>query len=154
MRFLDLRYVSEMDKKAERYEKALLAAEQLLESRKRAKSWLQYYVRGLDAKPIDLLDSDAGLAAVLTIIGRLEHGVVTSIAASATLTLTCAMTPCWRANYNLQTLNRSLQLSRLYIRPSCCDFTYQKWLGRRSNAFLQLHTSADNRSHIRTIPAT
>tara|TARA_B100000965_G_scaffold396458_1_gene411439 strand:+ start:988 stop:1221 length:234 start_codon:yes stop_codon:yes gene_type:complete len=77
VRFLDLRYVSEMDKKAERYEKALLAAEQLLESRKRAKSWLQYYVRGLDAKPIDLLDSDAGLAAVLTIIGRLEHGVVT-----------------------------------------------------------------------------
>ncbi|MFA5632526.1 MAG: hypothetical protein WC997_13515 [Porticoccaceae bacterium] len=37
VRFLELRYVSEM-KKDERYEKALLAAEQLLESRKRAKS--------------------------------------------------------------------------------------------------------------------
>lgn len=79
MRFLELRYVSEM-KKDERYEKALLAAEQLLESRKRAKSCfysITDYVRGLDAKPIDLLDSDEGLAAVPTIIGRLEHGVVT-----------------------------------------------------------------------------
>ena len=66
-----------MDKKAERYEKALVAAEELLESRQRAVSWLQRYVRGLDAKPIDLLDSDEGLDAVLTIIGRLEHGVVT-----------------------------------------------------------------------------
>lgn len=77
MCFLELGYASEMDKKAERYEKALLAAEELLESRQRAVSWLQRYVRGLDAKPIDLLDSDEGLDAVLTIIGRLEHCVVT-----------------------------------------------------------------------------
>lgn len=69
---------AEMDEmKAERYEKALLAAEQLLESRQRAESWLQRHARALDAKPIDLLDTDEGLDAVLTIIGRLEHCIVT-----------------------------------------------------------------------------
>lgn len=69
---------AEMDEmKAERYEKALLAAEQLLESRQRAESWLQRHARALDAKPIDLLGTDEGLDAVLTIIGRLEHCIVT-----------------------------------------------------------------------------
>ena len=63
--------------KAERYEKALLAAEQLLESRQRAEFWLQRHARALDAKPIDLLDTDEGLDAVLTVIGRLEHCIVT-----------------------------------------------------------------------------
>lgn len=65
-----------MDKN-DRYEIALTAAEELMGSRASAEIWLQQYVRALDAKPIDLLDSDAGLDMVLTIIGRLEHGIVT-----------------------------------------------------------------------------
>lgn len=69
---------AEMDEmKVERYEKALLAAEQLLESRQRAEFWLQRHARALDAKPIDLLDTDEGLDAVLMVIGRLEHCIVT-----------------------------------------------------------------------------
>ena len=66
-----------MDKKNDRYETAVRAVERLMSSRQKAEFWLQHYVRGLDAKPIELLDSDAGLEAVLTLIGRLEHGIVT-----------------------------------------------------------------------------
>jgi len=66
-----------MDKKDERYQIALAAAEKLTGSKEGAQRWLQHHVRALDARPIDLLDSDAGLDAVLTIIGRLEHGIVT-----------------------------------------------------------------------------
>lgn len=66
-----------MDRKDERYQIALAAAEVLIGSKEGAQRWLQSHVRALDAKPIDLLDSDAGLDAVLTIIGRLEHCIVT-----------------------------------------------------------------------------
>ena len=66
-----------MDRKDERYQLALAAAEELTGSKGGAQRWLQHYVRALDANPIDLLDSDAGLDAVLTIIERLEHGIVT-----------------------------------------------------------------------------
>lgn len=66
-----------MDKKGHRYETALAAAELLTGSRQNAETWLQHYVRALDAKPIELLGSDAGLEAVLTVINRLEHGIVT-----------------------------------------------------------------------------
>lgn len=61
-----------------RYEIALAAAIELFEgSRPSAERWLGVYVRGLGAKPIDLLDSDDGLQQVLNVIGRLEHGVFT-----------------------------------------------------------------------------
>ncbi|MCK9535160.1 MAG: MbcA/ParS/Xre antitoxin family protein [Pseudomonas sp.] len=66
-----------MDNDQARYKIALAAAEQLTGSRQRAEIWLRGYVRALDAKPVDLLESDGGLEAVLTVIGRLEHGIIT-----------------------------------------------------------------------------
>lgn len=61
-----------------RYEIALAAAIELFEgSRPSAERWLRAYVRGLGAKPVDLLDSNDGLQKVLNIIGRLEHGIFT-----------------------------------------------------------------------------
>lgn len=65
-----------MSERKRRYETALAAATELFEgSRPSAERWLRCYVRGLGAKPIELLDSDEGLEAVLNMIGRLEHGV-------------------------------------------------------------------------------
>lgn len=66
-----------MGEKGHRYEAALTAAEGLMGTRRSAELWLKRHVRALNAKPIDLLSSDAGLETVLEIIGRLEHGVVT-----------------------------------------------------------------------------
>ncbi len=66
-----------MSRRKERYQTALAAATELFESRPSAEKWLRTHVRGLDAKPIALLDDDEGLERVLTIIGRLEHGIFT-----------------------------------------------------------------------------
>lgn len=66
-----------MDNNQARYKIALAAAEQLTGSRESAEIWLGRYVRALDARPVDLLESDGGLEVVLTVIGRLEHGIVT-----------------------------------------------------------------------------
>ncbi|MEH6387428.1 MAG: antitoxin Xre/MbcA/ParS toxin-binding domain-containing protein [Pseudomonas profundi] len=59
-----------------RYDTAVFAATGMFGGRREdAERWLRGYVQGLGKKPVELLDSDEGLEAVLDMIGRLEHGV-------------------------------------------------------------------------------
>lgn len=64
-------------KGGDRYERALIAATGLFGDADRANAWLNQYVRALEAKPVELLNTDVGLERVLALIGRLEHGVFT-----------------------------------------------------------------------------
>lgn len=65
-----------MNDRKVRYETAVDAATGMFGGRREdAERWLCGHVRGLGGKPIEILDSDQGLEAVLSMIGRLEHGV-------------------------------------------------------------------------------
>ena len=51
-------------------------AEDVLGTREHAGRWLQKPNRALgDVTPLDLLDTDLGAAEVVTVLGRIEHGV-------------------------------------------------------------------------------
>lgn len=60
-----------------RFAVVLKAATDLFEGDyERARHWLINPVRGLgDRRPVDMIETSAGLNAVLDLIGRLEHGV-------------------------------------------------------------------------------
>jgi len=66
------------DEESVRYAKVLVAAVSLFGNEQQALRWLKEPVRALGNKrPIDMLSNDANAEAVLNVIGRLEHGVIT-----------------------------------------------------------------------------
>ncbi|MBV9388263.1 MAG: DUF2384 domain-containing protein [Chroococcidiopsidaceae cyanobacterium CP_BM_ER_R8_30] len=59
-----------------RLAKVLARATDVLEDEATARDWLNLPNRALgNARPLDLLDTDAGVEQVLTILGRIEYGV-------------------------------------------------------------------------------
>ena len=59
-----------------RLAKVLARATDVLEDEATARDWLNLPNRALgNARPLDLLDTDAGVEQVLTILGRIQHGV-------------------------------------------------------------------------------
>jgi putative toxin-antitoxin system antitoxin component (TIGR02293 family) len=61
--------------RAYRLAKIGVRAEEVFADKEIAHDWLRSYNRALGAKPMDLLDTQAGAEEIENVLGRIEHGV-------------------------------------------------------------------------------
>lgn len=59
-----------------RLARVIVRANEVLGDNEKARSWLLRHNRALGCEPASLLDTDVGTEAVLDVLGRIEHGVI------------------------------------------------------------------------------